>query len=69
MKVCAPLRDVNCLADCTMCLCFCHFLFVITHSRLMDEKCCTSTGLYQVFAGLGVARITAHRSGRRPIGD
>jgi len=28
----------------------------------MDEKCCTSTGLDQVFAGLGVARIPAHRS-------
>ena len=69
MRVCAPLCDGNCLTDCTMCLCFRHFLFIITHSRLMDEKCCTSTSLYQVLAGLGVSRITAHRSGRRRIGD
>ena len=70
MSVSAPFRDVNCLADRAMCLRFRHLLLVVTHSRLMDEKRCTSTGLNQIFARLGVTRVAAHRSGevanRRP---
>lgn len=66
----APLCDVNRLADRAMCLRFRHLFLVVTHSRLMDEKRCTSTGLNQVFAGLGVARIPAPKdqggADRRP---